>query len=78
MPLGMDVGVSQGDFVLDGDAVSLRNKGGLAPSQFSAHFYCAQKYYLNTAKSEVFHKVLFRFLDRISQPELNSRSIGAF
>jgi len=42
MPLGMDVGLSPGDFVLDGDPVLPPNKGGVAPSQFSAHFYCAQ------------------------------------
>jgi len=30
------------DFVLDGDPVLLPSKGGGAPSQFSAHFYCAQ------------------------------------
>ena len=41
MPLGMDVGLSPGDFVSDGDP-SLPNKGGRAPSQFLAHFYCAQ------------------------------------
>jgi len=44
MPLGMDVDLSPGDFVLDGDTVlpPLPNQGGGAPSQFSAHFYCAQ------------------------------------
>ena len=38
----MEVGLSPGDFVLDGDPSSLPNKGGGAPSQFSAHFYCDQ------------------------------------
>jgi len=45
MPLGMDVGLSPGDVVLDGDPtdpVFPPNKGGGAPSQFWAHFYCAQ------------------------------------
>ena len=42
MPLDIDVGHSPGDFVLDGDPVFPPNKGGGAPSQFSAHFYCAQ------------------------------------
>ena len=42
MPLGMDVDLSPGDFVLDGDPVLPLNKGGRAPSLFSAHFYCAQ------------------------------------
>jgi len=42
MPIGMDVGLSPGDFVLDGDPVfPLQQRGG-DPSQFSAHFYCAQ------------------------------------
>ena len=38
--LGMEVGLSPGDFVLDGD--SAPPKGGRAPPQFSAHFYCCQ------------------------------------
>jgi len=41
MPLGMDVGLSPGDFVLDGDPVP-PEKGGRAPPQFSAHDYCGQ------------------------------------
>ena len=36
MPLGMDVGLSPGDFVLDGDPVPPPKKGGGAP-KFSAH-----------------------------------------
>jgi len=40
--LGTEVGLSPGDFVLDGDRVFPPNKGGGAPSQISAHFYCAQ------------------------------------
>ena len=42
MPLGRDVVISPGDFVLDGDLVPPHEKGGGAPSQFSAHFYCTQ------------------------------------
>ena len=42
MPLSMDVGLSPGDFVLDGDQSSLPNKGGEALSQFSAYLYCGQ------------------------------------
>ena len=42
MPLGMDIGLSPGDFVLDGDLVFPPQQRGGAPSQFSAHFYCAQ------------------------------------
>jgi len=46
MPLGMDVGLSPWDFVLDGDPCPLLKKeaepGGRAP-QFSAHAYCGQK-----------------------------------
>ena len=40
MPLGMELGLSPGDFVLDGDPAPSR-KGGGAP-QFSAHVYCSQ------------------------------------
>ena len=40
MPLGMDVGLGPGDFVLDGDPVPLPKKG--APPKFSAHVYCGQ------------------------------------
>jgi len=40
MPHGMEVGLSPGDFVLDGDPPPPR-KGGGAP-QFSAHVYCGQ------------------------------------
>ena len=41
MPLGMEVGLSTGNFVLDKDPAPLQ-KGGGAPSQFSAHVYCGQ------------------------------------
>jgi len=40
MPLGMEVGLSPGDFVLNGDPVPLPKRGG-AP-QFSAHVFCGQ------------------------------------
>ena len=40
MPLGIEVGLSPGDVVLDGDPAALR-KTGLSP-QFSAHVYCSQ------------------------------------
>jgi len=51
MPLGMDVGLSPEDFVLDGDPVPsptkgagpLPDKGGGAPN-FSAHVYCFLPY----------------------------------
>ena len=36
MPLGMDVGLSPGDCVLDGDPVPLPKKGA-EPPNFSAH-----------------------------------------
>ena len=42
MPRGMDVGLSPGDSVLDGDPVTLPKIGGGAPSKFSAHVYCGQ------------------------------------
>jgi len=42
MPFGMDVGLSPGDLVLDGDPVPLPKKGGGAP-KFSAHVYCGQR-----------------------------------
>ena len=42
MPLGKDVGLSPGDFVLDGDPSPLPNKGRSPLAQFSPHFYCSQ------------------------------------
>jgi len=43
MPLGMELGLSPGDFVLDGDpALPSPKKGAEPPPQFSAHFYCGQ------------------------------------
>jgi len=42
MPLGMQVGVSPGDFVLDGElGTHPLPKKGRSP-QFSAHVYCGQ------------------------------------
>jgi len=41
MPLGMEVGLSPGDFVFDGDPAP-SPKGGGAPPQFSARVYCGQ------------------------------------
>ena len=43
MPLGMEVGLSAGDFVLDmwTSCIPLQ-KGGRAPPQFVAHVYCGQ------------------------------------
>ena len=41
MPLGMELGLSPGDFVLDGDPAP-PSKGGGAPPQFLAHFYCGK------------------------------------
>jgi len=40
MALGMEVGVSSGDVMLDGDAVPLPKKG--QSPQFSANEYCGQ------------------------------------
>ena len=37
----MDVGLSPGDFLLDGDQSSLPKKGA-EPPKFSAHVYCRQ------------------------------------
>ena len=34
--------LKNGAFMLDGDLVFPLNKGGGAPSQFLAHFYCGQ------------------------------------
>jgi len=42
MRLGMDVGLSPVDFVLDGDPVFRLQQRGRSTSQFSAHFYSAQ------------------------------------
>jgi len=41
MPLGMEVGLGPGDFVLDGDPAPPQ-KGGVALQFFSAHVYCGQ------------------------------------
>ena len=41
MVLGMEVGLSSGDFVLDGDPAPPQ-KGGRDLPQFSAHSYCGQ------------------------------------
>ena len=40
MPLGMEVGLSPGDFVLDGDSAPSPKRGRNPAPQFSAHFYC--------------------------------------
>ena len=43
MPLGMELGLSPGDFVLDGDpTLAYQKKGAEPPPQFSAHFYRGQ------------------------------------
>ena len=41
MSPGMELGLSPGDFVLDGDPALPPQKGGGAP-KFSAHAYCGQ------------------------------------
>jgi len=43
MPLGVEVGLSPGDFVFDGDPALLPKKGAQPPPQFSAHVYCGQR-----------------------------------
>ena len=40
MPVGMEVGLSPGDFVLYADPIPLPKKG--RSPQFSAHVYCGQ------------------------------------
>jgi len=40
MPLGMEVGLNPGDFVLDGDPTPTPK--GVEPAKFSAHVYCVQ------------------------------------
>ena len=42
MPLGMEVGLISGDFVLDGDAATPPKKGAAPSPQLSAHVYCGQ------------------------------------
>ena len=43
MPLGVEVGLGPGDFVLDGDPALPSPRGGAEPPlQFSAHVYCGQ------------------------------------
>ena len=39
---GTEVGLSPGDFVLDGDPALLPKKGAKPSSPFSAHAYCGQ------------------------------------
>ena len=42
MPLGMGIGLGQGDFVLDGDPAALPKKGAEPSLHFSAHVDCGQ------------------------------------
>jgi len=42
MPLGMEVGLGSGDFVLDGDPAIPRKEGTPTTTQFLAHVYCGQ------------------------------------
>ena len=42
MPLGMELGISPGDFVLDGDTSPSQKEGRARLPKFSAHIYCAQ------------------------------------
>jgi len=42
MPLGMEVGLSPGYFVFDGDSGPHPKKGAEPHPQFSAHVYCGQ------------------------------------
>jgi len=42
MPLGMELGLGPGDFVLDGDPVAPPQKGG-GPPKFSAHFIVTKR-----------------------------------
>jgi len=42
MSLGMELGLSPGDFVLDGNPAPLPKKGADLPPNFSAHVYCGQ------------------------------------
>jgi len=42
MPLGTEVGLGPGDFVLDGDPAPLPKKGRSSPAQFSVHVHCGQ------------------------------------
>jgi len=42
MPLGMELGLGPGDFVLDGDPPRLRKKGAEPLPKFSVHVHCSQ------------------------------------
>jgi len=42
MPFGMEVGLSPGDFVFDGDPATPSKKGTPTPTQSLAHVYCGQ------------------------------------
>jgi len=42
MPLGMEVDLGPGDFLLDGDPAPLPKRGLSPPPQFAAHVHCGQ------------------------------------
>ena len=42
MALSMEVGLSPGDFVFDGDSATPRTEGTPTTTQFLAHVYCGQ------------------------------------
>ena len=42
MALDMEVNLTTGDFVLDGDPAPSPKRGGAPPLKFSAHVYCGQ------------------------------------
>jgi len=42
MPLGMELGLSPGDFVFDGNPATSRKKWHTQPTQFLAHVCCGQ------------------------------------
>ena len=42
MPLGVEVGLSPGDFVFDWDPAPSTIRGAVPPPQFSTHVYCGQ------------------------------------
>jgi len=42
MALGMEVGLSPGDFVFDGDAATPRTESTPTTTQFLAHVYCGK------------------------------------
>ena len=67
MPLGVEVDLGPGDFVLDGDpALPSPKKGTEPPPQFSAHVYYSYCGFVRTLHNRYwFAQVQFLFLEKV-------------